>query len=240
VFIHDYSLLIDTSEDIVYQLNRSNIQSVKHATYSHWHGDHVLGYRVWYTLNYDFGEKAEHRTTTIHVPFSHERREVNFGHLEYLSNLRKKGLVHIEHYESTFAVGDLLVTSFPLGDSAILGFLLAEGDKRVLIIMDDTFGWTPDAKLKDADLAILPIGLFDVHPVTGERLMTQQHPLLADEATFSDVINLIEVLSPKQVCLSHIEEHDHIGFDSFAKINQKFAVLGKKVFCATDAMLIQI
>ncbi|WP_256121669.1 hypothetical protein [Staphylococcus saprophyticus] len=58
IYIHDLQLLIDTSEDIFYQLRRSEIYDIKYGIYSHWHPDHTMGIRIWETLNFDFINKV--------------------------------------------------------------------------------------------------------------------------------------------------------------------------------------
>ena len=45
--------------------------------------------------------------------------------------------------------------------------------KRVLIAMDETHGWTPP-DLGPLDLAVLPVGVFEHHPYTGERMIPEE------------------------------------------------------------------
>src|SRR3990167_2756710 len=100
VFIHDYSLIIDTPEDVANQLNRSNISNIENCLYSHWHGDHVLGRRIWYSLNYDFGISENHKKTFVFLSKTHMNDfEENLGHMNHLRSMEKIGLVKIVQYE---------------------------------------------------------------------------------------------------------------------------------------------
>ena len=72
-----------------------------------------------------------------------------------------------------FEVGDTLVTPVPLDAENAHAFLFEGDGKRVLVAMDETHGWTPP-DLGPLDLAVLPIGVFEHHPYTGERLIPEE------------------------------------------------------------------
>jgi phosphoribosyl 1,2-cyclic phosphate phosphodiesterase len=244
VFIHDYSILVDTPEDISFQLNRSNINEVNHCLYSHWHGDHVLGRRIWYTLNYDFISKQPiHRKTNIYLT---ETEMIDFrknlGHLDHFKKLEKGGLILVKKIrdKDSLFIEDLKITPYPLKDKSVFAFLLEEGNKRVCIMIDDLYGWNPSKIFKDLDLLILPIGIFEFHPVTRERLMDKGHHLLKGELSFNKTISLIEKMRPKKVVFIHIEEHDHIGLLSTDYIEKFYSLPDKKILCAYDGMQINI
>ena len=72
-----------------------------------------------------------------------------------------------------FALGDTTVTPIPLDAENAHAFLFEGDGKRVLVAMDETHGWTPP-DLGPLDLAVLPIGVFEHHPYTGERLIPEE------------------------------------------------------------------
>ena len=52
LFLHGQDVLIDTPEESREQLNRAGIGSVRACLYSHWHPDHVMGRRVFESMNF--------------------------------------------------------------------------------------------------------------------------------------------------------------------------------------------
>ena len=69
-----------------------------------------------------------------------------------------------------FAVDGYQVTPIPLDAENAHAFLFEGDGQRVLVAMDETHGWTvPD--LGPLDVAVLPVGVFEHHPYTGERLI---------------------------------------------------------------------
>ncbi|HAE36259.1 TPA: hypothetical protein DCX66_03975 [Candidatus Nomurabacteria bacterium] len=243
VFIHDYSILIDTPEDIGFQLNRSQIDKIKHCLYSHWHGDHVLGRRIWYTLNYNFksNRPIHHRKTTIYLTETEKIDfEKNLGHFDHFRKLEHEGLINIVIIKDNdpFLITNLELRPYQLEDKSIFAFLLKENKKRICIAMDDLYGWEPPTVFCDLDLLILPIGIFDFHPISGKKLMSKNHHLLRDEMTFVDTLSLVKKLRPKQTVFMHIEEHDHIGLDSLRHIEENSRNNGYNVLCAYDGMQI--
>ncbi|WP_257934587.1 hypothetical protein [Staphylococcus shinii] len=95
IYIHDLQLLIDTSEDIFYQLRRSQIYDIKYGLYSHWHPDHTMGLRIWETLNYDFINKIpQSKMSKIYIT---KQQKADFkkylGHWDHLNYLSEIGVI---------------------------------------------------------------------------------------------------------------------------------------------------
>lgn len=67
LFIHDLKLLIDSSEDIFYQLRQAKIADIKYGIYSHWHPEHTMGLRIWETLNFDFVNTIPNRKSQQYI-----------------------------------------------------------------------------------------------------------------------------------------------------------------------------
>ncbi|MEZ4582776.1 MAG: hypothetical protein R3A10_14255 [Caldilineaceae bacterium] len=64
------------------------------------------------------------------------------------------------------------------------------------IAMDELYGWTPPDDWRGVNLAVLPIGVFEFDPLTGERRILADHPVLAREATFRQTLAMVEALAP--------------------------------------------
>ncbi len=60
LFVHGPDVLIDTPEESKDQINRSRITRINACFYSHWHPDHVMGRRVWETMNADLRNWPPH------------------------------------------------------------------------------------------------------------------------------------------------------------------------------------
>jgi len=244
VFMHGPNILIDTPEESKEQLNRGSIKDISGCLYSHWHGDHVLGYRTWWSLNYDFRHVCpNHRTTPIYLP---EQVAIDFrSHLgiwQQLSLLQEQGMVKLVIIKDgdSINVSGVKITPFQLAEKGIHGFLFTEGSYRVLVVMDDMFQWKPSRELMGVDLAILPMGVAEFNPLTDERRMGKKHPVLIDEATFDDTLSVVRRLKAKQVILSHIEEHDGLSYNDLEVLSERLRNKRLNVKFAFDSMQIRV
>lgn len=244
MFVHGPNILIDTPEESKEQLNRGSIKDISGCLYSHWHGDHVMGRRVWWSLNYDFGHvKPKHRKTSIYLPEQvAEDFKVHLGTWQQLSSLQEQGMVELITVSdgSSIDVAGVKIQPFRLTENYVYGFLFTEGIRRVLIIMDDMFQWKPSHEMLGVDLAILPMGVVEFNPLTGKRRMGKKHPVLVDEATLNDTLSVVHQLQAKQVVLSHIEEHDGLSHDDLRVLSERLQNEGLNIEFAFDSMRIQV
>ncbi len=244
LFVHGPDVLIDTPEEIKQQLNRSSVKSIAGCLYSHWHGDHVMGRRVWWSLNYDFKHTVpRHRMTHIYLP---TRVATDFrthlGSWQHLTDLEKQGLVKLVILKegAHIELSGTRITPFPLAENYVYGFLFEERNRRLVVVPDDMFGWNPGECLQGADLAILPMGVVELDPLTGRRRMSKGHPVLVDEATFEDTIGIIRQLRAKRVVLTHIEEHDGLSHKDLRRVASKLRQRGLNVQFAFDTLKIDV
>ena len=228
LFIHDINLLIDTPEEISIQLNRSRITKVEAALYSHWHPDHTSGMRIW-EANLDPERLWEypHKTncTTIYLP---EIVDKTFGEwhdlrerFAYLERLRTVEIQRVP-MDKAFAVGNINITPFAVAEEYVCAFLLEDGKSRVLICMDELFGWTPPEWLGKLDAAIMPAGIFELHPRTGDRVIPAHHPILKHEATFLQTLDIVRKLDVERVIFMHLNEFDRLRPDDYAEIARRW------------------
>lgn len=216
LFVHDINLLIDTPEEIAVQLNRSRIRKIEAALYSHWHPDHTAGMRIW-EINLDPDRLWEYpghpRCTTIYLPEivakSFDEWHDLSSRFAYLERLRIAQRRVVPTGEA-FTIGHISVLPFAVAEDYVCAFLLEDGQSRVLICMDELYGWTPPAWLGKLDLAIMPSGLFDVHPLTGRRVIPNDHPILKHEATFVQTLDMLRKLDAGQVIFMHLNEADRL------------------------------
>ena len=86
--------------------------------------------------------------------------------------------------------------------------------------MDETHGWTPP-DLGPLDLALLPIGVFEHHPYTGERLIPEEFCKPPVKKTrYPQALEMVRALAPRRAVLSHVEEMDRLSHDELVRLGE--------------------
>jgi phosphoribosyl 1,2-cyclic phosphate phosphodiesterase len=246
VFVHGPDLLIDTPEEIKDELNRSQVTQISAVIYSHWHPDHTAGRRVLEEMNIDWRAwpRAPRATTDVYLP---QQVAADFrkwmglwDHLEYMQDGVRTIAIHELKAGEVVSVGETVVRPFPLAEPFVYAFLLTEGDRRALIAPDELKGWSPPADLKEVDVAVLPMGMLEFHPLTGERLIHQDHAALQSEATFEETLEIVRQLRAERVYLAHIEEMDQMSVDELEELEQQLQRDGLPVSFAHDTLIVDV
>ena len=221
IFVHGVNVLIDTPEEIKDQLNRAKIMQVDAGFYSHWHPDHTAGSRVWEMNNDWRGLPPQSRSVPIYLPqrVAQDFKQwlglgAKFGYYQQIGVVK----IHEVGERETVELNGITVEPFALAEDYVFAIVLHEAGKRVLIAMDELVGWIPPEWVRGIDLAILPMGIPELHPITGERLVPAEHPILQREATFEQTLTMIEQLNAKRVILTHIEEPFGFTHDDLLQI----------------------
>jgi len=244
VFVHGPNLLIDTPEEIKEQLNRSRVTQIDAAIYSHWHPDHVMGRRVWETMNADWLRwPMRHRVTPIYLPQQVAQDfRTRLGSWEQFEYLQRFGVVRVIELRDGEAItlSGVRITPFRLAQDYVYAFLLDDGARRVLIAPDELYGWTPPDAVRGVDLAVIPMGLPEFHPLSGERLIPAEHPVLASEATFAQTLDIVRQMAPRRTILTHIEEPDALNYDDLVRLEVRIGAEGLAVQFAYDTLLVEV
>ncbi len=229
LFVHGPDVLIDTPEEIKQQLNRSEIQEIAACFYSHWHPDHTLGRRVW-EMNRDWrGWPRQHRSTDIYLP---ERVARDFrqrlGTWEHLTFLADRGLVRIVELADGTVVElrGHSILPLPLAEDYVYAFVItgpsAGGRQhKALIVPDEIRGWDPPPEVRGADLAVIPMGVLEFDPFSGERRLAAEHPILQVEATFRQALQIAARLEARRIVMTHIEEPDGLSYDDLERLERQ-------------------
>lgn len=244
IFVHGPDVLIDTSEDIIQQLNRAGITRVAAGLYSHWHPDHTMGRRVWELLNVDFRHwPPTGGTTDVYLP---EQVAADFGrwlglqaHFDFLSQ-QGYTRVHTIPDGETITLGEVCIRPFRLAASYVYAFIFEERGRRVLIAPDELVGWEPPEFTRGVDLAILPMGVIEHDPLSGERRIPADHPVLEIEATFAQTLAMLEAIAPERAILTHIEEQDGYSHDDLVEIAAALRAQGRQVEFAYDTLSVDV
>jgi phosphoribosyl 1,2-cyclic phosphate phosphodiesterase len=224
VFVHGPDVLIDTPEEAKQQLNRSQVTRVAAGLYSHWHPDHTAGRRVWESRNFEFRSwPRRYVTTPIYVPERvwHDFEEY-YGLADQFRFMERQGTVKIHELAENepFDLDGVAVTPIPLDAENAHAFLFEGDGKRVLIAMDETHGWAPP-DLGPLDLAVLPIGVFEHHPYTGERLIPEEFCKPPVKKTrYQQALEMVRMLAPRRAVLSHVEEMDRLSHDELLRLGE--------------------
>lgn len=244
IFVHGPNLLIDTPEDIYHQINRSTIEEVKGIIYSHWHPDHVMGRRIIESLSADWiNHPPQNKKIDVYIP---EQVDIDFktflgssDHLNFFESQEFANLNRLKDGESLF-LNNTKVFPFRLAEDYVYAFLIESDSKKVLIAIDELNNWVPHKDVIGVDLAILPVGIFELHPLNGERILPEDHPVFQEEATFNETLEIVKTLEAKHVILTHIEEPNGLSFNEFRELEKKLKSSGLNIEFAYDTQLVKV
>jgi phosphoribosyl 1,2-cyclic phosphate phosphodiesterase len=244
VFVHGPNIVFDTPEDARLQLDRARIETVTACFYSHWHPDHTMGRRVWETRNADFRtwprEAKRPLITDVYLPEQVARDFRDYlGAMAHLDFMRSRGWIRIHELADgdVVRIGDVSIRPFRLAQDYVYAFELSQGDRRLLVAMDELNAWRPPPELRGVDVAVLPMGICEFHPFTGERRLHPAHPVLVYEATFAETLDMIAGLDAGQVVLFHIEEIDGLTHDELQALAP---TLGDNITFAWDGFTLDV
>jgi phosphoribosyl 1,2-cyclic phosphate phosphodiesterase len=244
VFIHGPNVLIDTPEEIKAALLRSRVTRIDAALYSHWHPDHVAGMRVWETMNGDWlNWPPHHRCTDIYLPqqvaqdFRHR-----LGAWEQFMYLQQFGVVRVVELVDgeAVALNGVRIRPFRPAEDYVYAFIFESGAARVLIAPDELYGWDPPADVRGADLAVIPMGLTEFDPFTGQRFIPADHPVLESEATFAQTLDIVRKLDARRVIMTHIEEPVQLSYDDLLRLEARLKDDGFNITFAYDTLLVEV
>ncbi len=245
-FIHGPNILFDTPVESRLQLVRAGVSHVTACFYSHWHPDHTMGRRVWESLNITGrGWPRSYRTSDVYPPEQvAEDFRTYLGGWDHLAFLESTGVIRVHEMKDgdSVTIESTTVTPIKLANGYVYAFLVEEGDSSVLIAMDETEGWQPSPELRarELDLAVLPIGVFEFHPLTGERRVSEDDPILEVEATFEVTLRIARSLKAREIVFSHIEALNEVGHDDLLLVAERLRADGLPVTIAWDGLRINL
>ena len=228
-FVHGPDVLLDTPEESNLQLARAGIRYVAACFYSHFHPDHTAGRRVFESMNADFRSwpRRTHGCTRVYLPGRVAADARTYLALwEHLAFMAERGWVEVVELPDGAVVelADVSVRPFRVAEDYVYAFMFESDGRRLLVAPDELNGWQPPAWVQGVDLAVLPMGLCEHDPFTGERRIAAEHPLLRLEATFTETLEIIERLGAGRVVLTHIEEMDGQSHDDLVALGVRHGV----------------
>jgi phosphoribosyl 1,2-cyclic phosphate phosphodiesterase len=228
--VHGPNVVFDTPEEAKLQIDRAGLREIRACFYSHWHPDHTMGKRVWETRNGDFRtwprEAKRPLVTDVYLP---QQVAADFrrylGGMEHLEFMQTRGWVRVHELVDgeTIQLNGVEIRPFRLREDYVYAFELRRAGRRLLVAMDELNGWSPPSELKGIDLAVLPMGICEFDPFTGERLIHPDHPILRFEATFDETREMVRALEAKRVVLFHVEEIAGLSHDDLQRLAPSYA-----------------
>ena len=251
LFLHGPDILIDTSEDIWLQLTRSNIDYINTCFYSHWHPDHTAGKRIFETNIRSYATVPYQKTppTDVYLPQqvavdSHNWLAIWESLMYYQNDLEIIKVHVLEDGDRPIFDGkdggEVAITPFRLHEDYVYGFEIETGGKRIIHCADELYNWEPANSLKKPDLAILPAGLFEFHPLTRDRIMQENHPLLRREASFRQTLEIVEKLGATETYITHFEEAFDMTPEILTQVEANLQAEGRNIRFAYDQLKIDV
>ena len=127
------------------------------------------------------------------------------------------------------------IRPFRVAEDYVYAFLFAADGKRLLVAPDELNGWVPPEWTRGVDVAVIPKGLDEHDPFTGERRIPAEHPVLRFEATFEETLAIVERLEARRIVLTHIEEMDGVSYDDLGELGRRHGVE-----FAYDGMIVEV
>jgi phosphoribosyl 1,2-cyclic phosphate phosphodiesterase len=247
LFVHGPDIVFDTPEDARLQLDRLGTTRITACFYSHWHPDHTMGRRVWETRNGDFRawppEAKRPLVTDVYLPEQVAADFATFiGGRDHLDFLERRGWIRVREIgdRETVTIEGVEIRPFRLHEDYVYGFELRDGVKRLLVVMDELHDWEPPPELRGCDLVVLPMGICEHDPFTGERRIGPDHPILRFEATLPQTLEIARKLAPERIVLSHIEEIDGLSHTRLEDLAARFRADGLPVTFAWDGLQVEV
>lgn len=246
LFVHGPDVLIDTPGEVIDQLNRSMVERISACFYSHWHPDHTMGRHIFSTINADYRvwPSAPRGTIDVYLPEQVAADARQFlslwDHLKFLEE--REGVIRLHELRDGDAVqiGETLIRPLRLAQDFVYGFLFEEGDSRLLIVADEIDRWVPPPEAQGVDLAVVPMGILEFDPLTGERRIVEEHTVLNVEATFEQTLEIVSSIGARHVVMTHIEESDGMSYDDLIQLADRVRARGADLTFAYDTMTVVI
>lgn len=209
LFIQDTNSLFDTPPDVYISLNEEGVKKVESVFYTHHHPDHIYGSKVFEMINMDWPKEKPIGSIDVYLPEGvKERIRKVTDEIEYSE---KVGLLKTHVIEKPVKIKGIEITPF-LTESKqnVYGFIITEGQKKVIYCPCDTQDF-PESAMRP-DLAIAYLGYID------EK---NKNP---SELTMGEIVSKLREIGAKRIILTHIEENRQKSHDELKKLGKKINV----------------
>lgn len=137
-FLHDENILIDTPAEIVWQLNRADIDSVHCLMFTHLDPDHVEGFRVVEQIALDFRTWRAYPEKTIPLrlpyPLVTRLKTLRTVYGAQADFFYKSGFISLQPFNNQTRIGDIDVTALPThrGNQVVYVYVFENKDHKII------------------------------------------------------------------------------------------------------------
>ncbi|MGL4741022.1 MAG: MBL fold metallo-hydrolase [Sarcina sp.] len=232
-------IVIDTPEEIGYQLNRERIDNIEYILYSHWHPDHFLGVRVLEQLQSPEWIKNGGSNPVKVCGLSEvidDLIKIENKHGSYFNYYKSMNLCQIKKVNSILYNG-LKISLFKTDNQvASTIFLFEEKNRKVVYAPCDIKPFKYLEIFKNADILIIGSFVADGFKCN-QTIFNSEVKVYSELYTADELIAIKEKLNIKRLIVMHIEEEWQLGYDDYMKISQG---LDNRIEFSYDGMCIEL
>ncbi|MFB6099904.1 MAG: MBL fold metallo-hydrolase [Candidatus Nanohalobium sp.] len=212
LYIEDIEALIDTSQDISFQLNRERIKDVRRIFYTHFHPDHTMGMMVINQLAGSYDASDDSVEVLFPDGVLEDLRDMNMsGMMDYYI---ERGIAEAEQDFKSRKFDGVKIEAVPLEESNTYGYSL-EDERKIFYAPCDLTEF--DLKqVSEHEIFILEFGGLEMEKFEKPDEITDFHRLFGQ----------LKQIGPDRVVFTHIEENrgmNHEELKEFASDLEKEA-----------------
>ncbi|MGL5380734.1 MBL fold metallo-hydrolase [Clostridium sp.] len=243
LYVKDLKLLIDTPEDVNYQINRDNITEIENIFYSHWDPDHTLGIRLLEQLrlnwiDYFRGIKCSRPINIIGLP------EV----IDDIYNIKNKYGSYLDYYKShnlclvnktnKTIIKNIDISLVPIISNIVsTSFVFKYNNKKVIYAPCDNKPFPNNSLFNNADLLIMG-GFIPTENFNHSIKIPLGNDIYTAMFTIDEIIHIKESFNIKTVVLTHLEENWGLSYDDYKKMEVSLKM--HNILFSYDGMEIEI
>ena len=183
-----------------------------------------MGRRVLEELNMSILHPEARRVTDVWLPtWVREDFRKRLGLSDHFQFFERMGIVRVHEIAQgePLHVDGVRVRAFRMAQPGLTSFLLEQGQKRVVLAIDDTKDWVPGETLLEPDLLVLEAGWFERDP-KGKVLVPKGHWIRGAEASFEETLDLVDRIRPRRTILTHIEEVCGRSYPDYVRLEEEY------------------
>lgn len=241
LYVEDIHVLVDTPEDIVHALNRSNVEAIDYILFSHIDPDHTMGMRVIEQLRLDWlaasvGESCKNPIVVGALPnvlSDLGSQSTAYGSmLSYYSSLN----LIAEKPIHALDISGIHIDLIPVDDKGnVTIFVFTEGEKRLIYAPCDVKPFPEHESFYEGDCLI--IGNTIIGDVLKDGFLLEEGNSLRRELfAMEEILSIKEKYNIKRVIITHLEEDWGKSYDDYVALQKQY----EGIEFAYDGMRIEI
>lgn len=225
IFFEDENILIDTPEEVNYQINREKIDKIDYILYSHWDPDHTLGMRLIEQLHNSqwIRDGAKNPVKIRSLPgVEKEIRDIKNMFGSYMSYYENNNLCEFKSCDK-LEISNTIIKLYPVvSDITSTIFLFEQNGKKLIYAPCDIKPFPIIDDFKNADAMIIGAYMPDDF-VTDEKIYNSNVVLYSELYTAGKILEIKKMLNIKRVIVTHLEEEWKKSFDDYKDLEELYS-----------------